>query len=262
MVLSGIENLTWAASFVADCVLLAVLVLRRRAASFPVFTLLIAFYVVRTVTLYLLTLRFGVWSWPYIRTYWPLAFVDELLQLIVFYELAVHVFCPTGVWARDIRRAFVWLLTASGVLALGLAFLASPPTPRTYERFLFRSDFFTSVLMSELFVGTMVLSATAGLPWKTHVARIAQGFGAYALIDVALGAARNYFGLGRGPHVYKALSEATNLAYLGCAGYWIVTLWQDAPVPRELPDSVLMQIYTLQRRVENDLVRIRNWRHW
>jgi hypothetical protein len=260
MNLSGVEGFLWVAAVVAECLLLAVLFLRRRAASFPAFTFLIVFYISRTAVLYSLAPRFGVKSLPYFLTYWPLAFVDEVVQLVVFYELAVHVFCPTGVWARDTRRAFVWLIGASSLFALGLTLLASPSTVRSYQTFLLRGNFFASTLMSELFVGTMAVSATAGLPWKTHVARIAQGFGAYALICVVFEAATNYFGLGNGEQAYTLLSDAEKFAYLGCAGYWLVTLWQEAPAPRELPDAVLMQIYTLQRRVENDLLHIRSWR--
>jgi hypothetical protein len=262
MNLSGVQGFLWAAAFVAECLLLAVLLLRRRADSFPAFNIQIVFNVASSIVLYSLALRLGVGSWPYFLTYLPLACVDEAIQLVVFYELAVHVFCPTGVWARDVRRAFLRLIVASCVLALGLSMAASPSTANRYQTFLLHSNLFTSILMSELFVGMMVLSATAGLPWKTHVARIAQGFGAFALISFALDAMKSYLGHVDGSDVYMNLSNGVKFAYLGCAGYWIVTLWQDAPAPRELPDAVLMQIYTLQRRVENDLLHIRNWRRW
>jgi hypothetical protein len=262
MFLSGFERFLWAGGFVLECTLLAVLFLRRRAATFPAFTFLIVFYVARTIVLFSLAFRFGVQSWPYFLTYWPLAFVDELIQLVVVYELAVHVFCPTGKWARDIRRAFLWLIVASSVLALALSMVVAPITVRHYQSFLYRSNLFTSALMSELFVGMMVLSVTAGLPWMTHVARIAQGFGAFSIISFALDAVQSYLGRSHGLRPYVLTSDVVKFAYLGCVGYWIVTLWQEAPTPRELPDAMLMQIYTLQRRVEIDLLHIRNWRRW
>jgi hypothetical protein len=262
MKLSGVEQFLWAGGFVLECLLLAVLFLRRRAASFPAFTFLIVFYVARDIFLFSLAYRFGIKSWPYFLSYWPLAFVDELIQLVVAYELAVQVFCPTGKWARDIRQAFLWLIVASCVLALALSMVVSPVTVRHYQTFLYRSNLFTSALMSELFVGMMVLSATAGLPWKTHVARIAQGFGAFSILSFALDAVQSYLGRSHGLRPYVVTSDVVKFAYLGCASYWIITLWQEAPAPRELPDAMLMQIYTLQRRVENDLLHIRNWRRW
>jgi hypothetical protein len=224
------------------------------------FTSLIAFCVARTIVLFGIGLRYGVKSMPYSYAYWSLGYVYDVILLVVFYELARQVFCPTGVWAHDIRRAFQWLVAASVLLALGLSLLPSPPITHWYQTYLLRSDFFVSVLMSELFVGTMVLAASAGLPWKTHVTRIAQGFGISALISVALQGVNNYYGVGHGHHTYPLIAKAEGFSTFGFLGFWIVTLWQEAPAPRELPDSMLMQIYTLQRRVENDLGRIRNWR--
>ncbi len=261
MNLSGLDQFFWAATFVGHIALLAVLWTRRRAAEFPAFTTLISFYVARTIALYvLLHLVHRHVQRDYFYAYWSMAIIDEILQVVVFYELARKVFCPTGVWARDVRRAFLWMVGISAIVATVLTCLAAPVAPRLIDVAMMRSNFFTSALMSELFVGMMALSATAGLPWRTHVARIAQGFGAFAVICVLLETADNYFGLAQGSRVYDALSLSRRLAYTGCLGYWIVTLWQQAPVPRELPDAMLMQIYSLQRRVEYDLVRIRSWR--
>lgn len=260
MGLSGVQQFLWASCFAANCVLLAVLLLRKRAASFPAFTLIIAFAIAKTIALFSIALRYGInHSRPYFDAYWSLAYVYDVLQLVVFYELARHVFCPTGTWARDTRRAFQWLIAASVLVALSLALLASPSSTRWYQTYLLRSDFFVSALMSELFVGMMVLAASAGLPWKTHVARIAQGFGIGAILSLAMDGANNYFGLGHGHFVYALLGNAGRFCTLGFTGFWIVTLWREAPAPRELPEAMLMQIYTLQRRVESDLGRIRNW---
>ncbi len=40
----------------------------------------------------------------------------------------------------------------------------------------------------------MALSIDARLPWKTHVAKIAQGLGAYSLIGVLIETGHSYFG--------------------------------------------------------------------
>ncbi|HWB32580.1 MAG TPA: hypothetical protein VG714_05345 [Acidobacteriaceae bacterium] len=261
MYLSGFQLFFWATAFAAHLLLLAVIWRRGRAASFPVFTGLIAFYIARSVALFL------IWRFVhqntqsnYYYTALALAIVDEAIQLFVFYELATHVFCPTGVWAKDVKRAFVWIVAGSVLLATILTWLAAPEVKLSVQSLMLRSNFFSSALMSELFVGIMWLSATAGLPWKTHVARIAQGFGIYSIVSLILETINNYFGLQNSADVYNAANHVRSLVYLGCVGYWIVTLWQEAPAPRELPDAMLMQIYTLQRRVEYDLVRIRNWR--
>ncbi len=261
MHLSGYDLVEWAVGFAAQLILVAVLFVRRRYLQFPVFTGLIAFECVKHLVLFL------VWVTVHHRTvhYYAyantrLGIVDEVIQLFVFYELASKVFCPTGRWAEDVRRGFRWLIAASAAVAVLLAWLAAPPVNYSIQSFVLRSDFLSAALMSELFIGTLWLSSTAGLPWKTHAARIAQGIGFYSLTCLVLGAVVNYLGFQQGTTVFTAAGEVRSYVWIAALGYWIVTLWQEAPAPRELPDTMLIQIYKLQRLVENDLVRIRNWR--
>jgi hypothetical protein len=170
----------------------------------------------------------------------------------------MHVFRPIGVWARDVWKTFIGMACVSVVVALPLTWLAVPSTATLARALVVRGPFFCAVLMSELFVGMLALSATEGLPWKTHVARIAQGLGAYSVVCVLTYTIPNYFG--NEPHVYAVLASLRNAVYVVCEGYWIVMLWQEAPAPRELPESMLTQIYALQRQVEDDLISIRDWR--
>jgi hypothetical protein len=258
MHLSGFDRFVWAATFCGHILLLIVLFLRRRTSSFPVFTACVAEKIASTIVLYLIFNHLTIST--YRNSYWSLGFLDEVLQLLVFYELAVHVFCPTGVWARDVRTTFVSLVVAGGVASLLLTWLAHPMAPLPIQTFILRSNFFSAVLMSELLVGIMLLSSTAGLPWKTHVARIAQGLGAYSIFCTAKDIIVSYVGLSQHSQLYNELSHLRVLIYLGCEVFWIVMLWHHAPAPRELPPSMQAQIYSLQRQVEYDLVRIRAWR--
>jgi hypothetical protein len=258
MNLSVFDRCAWAAGLCGQILLLLVLLIRRRAKSLPIFTVYIAWSVLSTVVLTVVLLHQS--QRVYFYAYWYTVFIDEALQLLVFYELAVHVFCPTGSWASDVRRTFFGLVGASTLLAFLLTWLAHPVARLPIQTFLLRSNFFSAALLSELFVGTMVLSVTVGLPWKTHVARIAQGLGAFSITCVAMDIASNYVGIGRDTHIFNKLGRLQVLAYVTCEIYWIVTLWQDAPAPRELLEAVRMKLYTLQRQVEDDLNRIRKWR--
>ena len=258
MHLSGFDLFVWAATFCGDILLLAVLLVRNRSGSFPAFTTFIAENIATIVILYFVLhhLSFDTYRHCYV----VLGIVDEILQVFVLYELAVHVFCPTGVWAPDVYKTFIGLACISGLIALFLTWLAHPTSKLWIQTFVLRSNFFSAVLMSELFVCMLVLSTTAGLPWKTHVARIAQGLGTYSILCVAKDILINYYGLKQHAHFYTELSHLRALTYLGCELFWIVMLWQEAPAPRELPESMRIQIYTLQKRVEHDLIRIRAWR--
>jgi hypothetical protein len=259
MHLSGFDRFAWAAGLIGQVLALFVLFVRRRTVSFPIFTTYIAIQVATTLILY--SIFYHQSYRIYESWYWALEFPDEIFQLLVIYEIAVHVFRPTGVWARDVRKTFLGIAAASTVVALLLAWASQSPSSRPLQAFIMRSDLFSSVLMSELFVGMLFLSSTVGLPWKTHTARIAQGLGAFSLVCVILEVIANSIGLGHGYHTYVELNRVRVAAYLACEAYWIVMLWAEAPAPRELPEAMRAQIYSLQRQVENDLIRIRSWRN-
>ena len=246
MHLTGLDRLLWALCLAGHILLLAVLVLRRRAAVFPLFSTLIAVNIVRTVLLYF-TLRLGS-SETYFYTYWTLAIVDVALQLAVAYEIAAHVFQPLGAWAPDVRQSFLVIAIASVLVALGLTWLAAPPTHKLRLAIVLRGEFFSSVVLSELLVAMVALSVTLGLPWRTHVARLAQGFGVYSIFGILTDAAHNYFGSSRGNQFYKSLSQIQIVLYLACVGYWTVTLARKEPAPRKLPEHLHEELCALQRK--------------
>ena len=209
---------------------------------FPAFTTLIFVDIVRTIALYF-TLRFGS-SESYFYAYWTLAMVDVALQLAVVYEVAAHVFRPLGVWAPDVRRTFAGLAAASVVLASLLTRLATPPTRTWRLAIVIRGNFFSSALMSELFVAMIALSVVVGLPWRTHVARLAQGLGVYSIFGVLTEGAHSYFGTS----TYAFLSHVRISIYLLCVTYWIVAFALREPASRKLPEQLHQELRELQRR--------------
>ena len=258
MPLSTLDRLLWAAGLAGHGVLLAVLFSRGRARFFPAFTALIAASILRTALLYV-THR-SASERTYFVTFVGVSFVDVLLQFAVVYEVASHVFRPLGHWAPDARRGMRALSWGSLLVAGGLAWLAAPVTETWTTSAVLKADFFCSALMSELCVGMIVLSLTVGLPWRPHVARIAHGLGAYSVIDVAIGAGHALYATEYGGQVQEALTYSRKLVYLACLGYWIVTLWQDAPQPRELPAAMRAHLRALETQLADNLVTLRGWR--
>ena len=257
MHLSGLDLFFWVASLVGHLTLLSVLWLRKRATQFPLFTSLIAMDVVRTIVLFFI-FRLGNKD-LYFYAYWSLAIVDVVLQLGVFYEIASYVFRPTGSWAEDLRWSLAWLISLSAVIGVALTWLATPATQTLHQAIAIRGNFFSSVLMSELFVGITAMSVTMGLPWRTHVARIAQGLGTYSIVGFAIEGLHSYFGVAQGTQAYSMLSHVRIAAYLVCVAYWIVTLAQEAPEPSGMPVQMQRQMLLLQRRVAFQLAHIRGW---
>jgi hypothetical protein len=244
--LTGVDRLIWALSFLGHCVLLAVLIFRRRFANLPVFTAFVVMNIVRTIVLYF-ALRHG--KDQYFNAYWRLGIVDVAVQLLLAYELASHVFKPLGAWAPDVRRSFILLIGGSILIASLLTWLAVPPTKTLRLAIALRGNFFASVLMTEIFVAMMALSVALGLPWRTHVARVAQGLGIYSFTGTLIDAAHGYTGTHRGVKVFAVLSTLQTGFYVVCLTYWIVTLAKNEPAPRKLPEELHNELRALQTKV-------------
>jgi hypothetical protein len=257
MHLTGLDLLFWAAGFAAHLILLFVLLIRRRAKQFPVFTLFVTLNVARTVALFFIQ-RYGTKS-SYFYTFWLLAIVDVALQLGVIYEMASRIFRPSGHWAIDVRHGMLGWVAGSIAVAAGFASLPTPPARIWEQVVMIRGNLFSAALLSELFVGMIVLSARAGLPWKTHVARITQGLGAYSLATVAIEMARTYFGLKAGTTVYDQLTRLRMSIYLGAVAYWIVMLWRQAPPTRSMSERMRQEVSSLHDAAKRgaDLLRPR-----
>ncbi len=250
MHLTAFDHLLWAVGLAEHTILLAVLFIFHRARIFPIFTTLIGANVVKTLVLYY-TSSHAPHAYFYI--YWDLAIVDVALQLGVAYELASHVFKPMGAWAPDVRRYFLAVIAASILVAAGLTWLATPPVHIWQSRIVIRGNFFASVLMSELFVAMIVLSVTLGLPWRTHVARLAQGFGIFSIFGIFTDAAHGYLGA----NYYQMVSHLEIELYLTMVAYWIVTLAMKEPEPRRLPEELRQELRALQQRVALMLTHLR-----
>ncbi|HEX5235771.1 MAG TPA: hypothetical protein VFW25_10630 [Silvibacterium sp.] len=250
-----IDLLLWAAAFAGHITLLAVIFVRHRIRAFPLFTVLIAVNVLKSLILYLTFLQGSKSSYFY--TYVFFLILDLTLQLAVVFEMASRVFRPVNSWGRDVARNLFSLAIASVLLAVGLTFLAQPHTRLPVKAAIIRFDLFSAVLVSALFVGFVVLSVRAALPWRTHVARISQGLAVYSVVDVVLESARTCFGLNTTTALYVLLSQVRIAVYCACLVYWIVTLWQDAPAPKSLNSQMRWQLAALQDRVAHDLASIR-----
>jgi hypothetical protein len=253
MQLTGTDLLFWAAGLFVHSLLLVVLFTRGRNRTFPIFTTLIAANFVKSLALYEIANHGHDHS--YLIAYFSFATLDLVLQLSVTYEVARHVFCPTGAWAPDVRKGFLILVIGSIVVATILAVLPTPPEKTWLGKVLDRGNIFTAALQCELFVGMIAFSATARLPWKTHVARIAQGLGFFSFIGLLADAGHSQ--VPRESTLFQYLTFVRLTSYLISAGYWTVMLYLDAPEPRELPDEVRRQLFTLQARLEYDLRKLR-----
>lgn len=258
MHITGLDLFFWAAGLLGHLILVAVLFGRQLARQFPIFSALIVSNVVRTLVLY------GVSASgtpvEYFYTFWVLAILDTVLQLGVVFELAAHVFRPTGVWASDLRLKTLWLPVTCVLAAALLTWLAAPPSNSLQQVVVIRGSFFSSALMAELFLGMSALSLHMGLPWQTPVARIAQGLGIFSILNILVDGLNSFYGVAGGMQTYNLLTHIRIGCYLACVGYWIAMLARKSPQPKEMSEAMLRQLYGLQLKLALDLRLLREWK--
>jgi hypothetical protein len=214
------NHLIWAAGLLGHLLLLAVLFSRKRVAQFPWFTLLIFFYLVRSVGL-VAALHLSGRPAPLYATI-LLDLVDVLLQCAVLAELSWTALLPLGVLRR---LTMPLLLLASGVL---IVLRLAPRGPLSLPSFLVLSHFLLSVLMVEWAIVLAFLLRPLRLSWRSPVAAISFGFGVYS---AALLAGGGYFTTGRQMQDYVFFSFFRILVYLLVVLFWAFTLWRAQPRP-------------------------------
>jgi hypothetical protein len=212
------NHLIWAAGLLGHLLLLAVLFLHKRVSRFPWFTLLIIFYVVRSVGL-VAALRISGHPAP-LFTSMIIDLTDVLLQCAVLAELSWNSLEPLG----GIRRFTVpLLLLASGVL---IVMRVAPSGRTSLSRILVLMHFLLSVLMVEWAIVLAFLLRPFRLSWRSHVAAITFGFGVYS---AALLAGGGYFTTGREMRDYVFFSYFRIVVYLVIVVFCAITLWFEEP---------------------------------
>ncbi len=212
------NHLIFAAGLLEHLLLLAVLFKRKRVARFPWFTLLIIFYVVRSVGL-VAALRVSGHPAPLFASM-IIDITDVLLQCAVLAELSWNSLQPLG----GIRRFTVpLLLVASGIVIVNRL---APPGHTSLRTTLVLMHFLLSVLMVEWAIVLAFLLRPFRLSWRSHVAAITFGFGVYS---AALLAGGGYFTTGREMRDYVFFSFFRIVVYLLIVLFWAISLWFEEP---------------------------------
>jgi hypothetical protein len=210
--MSTINLCLWAAGLALQLVLAGVLFARGVARRFPVFALLVLFYILRSVAL------FSLFGWmarsEYGQLYDLLSFADLCLQVLLAGEISRAILKNTGGWTW---RRMVKLIPLT-VLALAIAgsVAALLPTPGRVP--VDRGAAFTAVLM------LLVLLWAAFARVKGAPRRIVEGFALYGVAGIAIGLERSYAALYRNGAAFAAGSYAQAGIYLAVIVYWLFML--------------------------------------
>jgi hypothetical protein len=224
----------WACGLILQTALLIALFRRRIARRFPLFTLLIAFYLLRSIVLFLLSSHIAITS--YISLYNTLSIVDILLQISVAIEVINHLARGNAGWTlRHCALAATFLCIADIATILTTAiFPPHPPVP------LDRSQLFLSFLMILLFAWTISIRSASPL-----LRRVILGFALYGTANLLASTGRTYASRHNRADVYEAWSYTLAAAYLAVIVLWLFTLKAEdsqtaipyPPAPEAQPDA-------------------------
>lgn len=240
---------------ISEVVLIGVLVVKKLTRRLKVFTILVCYYTLQTILLYAVMRYAG--GRVYFYAYWSSAIIDVLLQICLFMEGAIQIFRPTGYWGADIKRTLICLLSASVTLALALTWLAAPETKYPVQAVVIRGHFFSSVLISELFVAMVTFSVALGLPMNTYISRVLNGWGVYTIAGILIQGLQSYFGVAKGTETYALLSQYKVALYVLITIYWSIALWLPAPEPRDLPQRMQHKLLEMNKAMTYTLSMLR-----
>lgn len=205
---------------VLQATLLTLLFVRRAARNVPVFTTLIAFYLLRSVFLYGLFGRID--SDAYELWLNVLDLLDLLLQVLVTWELfrRTRTFgkVPNRIDARD-RRSSQWL--RDGALFAGLLFIASLGAWAVSQ--IVRSSPHYPADRGILFTSTLMLLAALVSMIKTasFARRLLFGFGALGVVNIVCQIERTLAAFHRSALAFRRWSYIEVFAYLAAVLFWI-----------------------------------------
>jgi len=206
-----INTLLWTLSIALQLALIAALFSRGLVRRAPVFTVLIAFYLVRSVLLYAIFHHMNVVS--YHALYDSLQLTGLVVEAAVAIEIAVHLARSRAEQTLLNGLAPVALL-ALAVLCTALATMLLPehaPIPTD------RAQLFFSFLMVLLFAWSLTTAATL-------TRNIAAGFALYSIADLSASFGRTYAALHQNAAAYELWSYVVAVLYIFVVLYWLVTL--------------------------------------
>ena len=232
------------AGLLAHLLLLLVLVVRGRVARFPLFTLLIAFYIARTA-IPQMSFTHNLSPTAFLWFFWGFEIGDILLRAAVLGEVLWIAFRPTAIPGV---RVIAWSAVAvalAGALTMAIG-PSHPPVQAMLAWSIFTKGNLTVAFLSLLVLAMLLFTrSTTGLPARSHVLAIAEGLAFYAFVFLLLQATRYWGGGHANPHggehvsylrYWMRFSAAT--AYLAVVLYWIASFWFDERPASPAPELI------------------------
>lgn len=224
MSFSLITIVLWAAGFLGNSALLAVLIIRNRMRVVPWFTSWVMFHLAYSLSLFAVY-RLGT-KHSYAVLYWSGAFVDLLLQVGIVVEIAGFVYRRGGAWVHGATRKLVTAGVGSGIAAVVMGWAMTPAATSRLEALEARLDLGATVVITLLFTAVLMVSHQLGLSWRSFVLREGYGVAVWSVFAFITDTLHAYW---RTAEHFKQLDQFQVFGYLGVLGYWITVFWLPEP---------------------------------
>jgi hypothetical protein len=243
--LSLLARVFWAAGFLGHAALLITLTVRRRYEVVPWFSTWIAYGLVYTLALFTVY-RMGS-NQLYAKVYWFGAFVELLLQVSVVLEVAQYVFRRGGSWVEGAKSRLLIIGMCALCAALILGWQMKPAAASKLDALVARVDLSTTVLITVLFTGVMLVSQQLGLSWRNLVLREGYGLMIWAIVSFITDTLHAYW---RTVEHFNHLEDVRMLVYLGALVYWTIVFSLPEAGPKMADTSTRRQLEQLRRSLD------------
>jgi len=215
MTRASINNSIWILSLLLQGSLLVLVFVRGLRPRLPVFTLLLAFYPLRSAALFLLAAS-HLSPAAYAATYNSLTIVDLVLQSLVALEIARQLVASPD--RSRTRRSYILLLPGFASAATYLTTRLLPAhTPIPPDRL----QMFVSLTMILLCASALTRSVSPLLR------RVTLGFAFYGMFGLMASAVRAFAAIHHDALLFAQWSYILSAAYLVVVVYWIAALKLD-----------------------------------
>ena len=235
----------WAACFLGNAALFAVLFIRGRARMVPWFAAWVGFNLLYTLALFG-AYRFGTRE-TYVWLYWGGAFLDLALQVGMVLEIARYVFRRGGAWVGAARDLLLWSGIVSVIAGVLMGLWMTPLSTSRLDAWESRVDLGATLLICLLFTSVMVLSERLGVSWRSVILREGYGVAAWSVCSFVTDTLHAYW---RTAEHFTILEHLRVAFYLGALGYWIVIFWMPEPAALVLDTATKRSAESFRRQLE------------
>jgi hypothetical protein len=234
----GIDGVLWALGFIAQLLLICILVRRRLSTVFPWFTMYLCLGAVGDPFVYWVLHVEGDASQIYRTVFVASNVLDYALQVMVLLEVGANVLFPIK---RLVPKFSRWAAVFALSIAVCLAFWLLSPShsihPRQILSLFLRLSLTLVLLRLAVFGAVAGFAQLLGVGWRNYVLQLTTGLAFYGIVTVAIQFLSDHWEHVLAPATFAVRYHLLNRfqigAYLVTLGFWIWAFSQNEAPRKE-----------------------------